>query len=139
MSEFPQRHAIARAEFFLALAERCDVQNRQDFEAFLEAAIIFARTAIHRLQTQCKCHPEWASWFASIKQDPAVCFFWDQRNFILKEGPPKMGQVISFNPVSRAAELYYFESPSVDAAATVRKHLRSLATTISEAEKRFSQ
>ena len=138
MSYFPQRHAIARAEFFLALAENCDVQNRQDFEAFIEAAIIFARTAIHRLKTQFEHHPDWSLWFASIKEDPAVCFFRHQRDFILKEASPKMGQVISFNPVSLATNLYYFETPSIDAATTVRKYIQSLATTIIEAENRFS-
>lgn len=139
MNDFPERHAISRASFFLDLAEKCSPEDRKDFEAFLEASIIFARTAIHRLKHHCSNHPEWGKWFEQQNNDSAVCFFRHQRNFILKEGPPKVGQTIGFNSINRASELYYFESPYVDAVSTVRRHLVSLSITVFHAESRFSQ
>ncbi len=43
-----QREAVCRAELFLLLAQDCKMEDRELLEAFLEAAIIFGRMAIHR-------------------------------------------------------------------------------------------
>ena len=139
MAEYPKRHALARAELFLALADQCTVQDQDMFEAYLEASIIFARTAIHRLQSQYEGHPQWTEWFDSLRTDPAVTFFRVHRNFALKEGPLKVGQIIGFGGIERAAQLYHFEHPSVDASDTVRKHLAALAITVRSAEAKFKQ
>ena len=71
-------------------------EQRDVFAAFLEASIIFARIAIHRLHSQFEHHPDWRAWFASLKDDPAVSFFREHRDLILKEGPPKVSQTINF-------------------------------------------
>ena len=105
---FPPRHAISRADFFLTLASSCTASQRDDFEAFLEAAIIFGRTAIHRLQHEFKQHPDWPNWFHSLKGNPAIDFFKEHRDFTLKESSPKVGQRIGFQSVSTAQELYFF-------------------------------
>lgn len=132
-----ERAAIARAEFFLALAEQCPPEQRSEFEAFLEAAIVFARAALHRLKGEFESHPAWKAWFAQLKGNPSVEFFREHRDFLLKEAPPKVGQIISFNPVASAAQLYYFEDPSVTATETVRKHLQSYAKTLLDGEACF--
>ncbi len=123
MSSARERTAIARAEFFLSLAEQCRPEQRQEFEAFLEAAIVFSRAALHRLKAEFESHELWAPWFANLKNDPSIEFFRKQRDFLLKEASPKVGQVITFNQIVTAAQLYYFEDTSSDTAAeTVRKH-----------------
>lgn len=139
MSELPKRHALSRAEFFLTLAEQCTPEQSEDFEAYLEASIVFARTAIHRLQAKYHRHPAWKKWFKSLQKNPAVEFFRGERNFIVKKGPPKMGQISTLNPIKRAAQLYYYEQPSFDATKTVRVHLNSLIETVTEAETLFSK
>ncbi|HTS49905.1 MAG TPA: hypothetical protein VMH05_18280 [Bryobacteraceae bacterium] len=64
-------------------------------------------------------------------------FFRVQRDYILKEGPPKVGQIISFNPTKMASELYYFESADIPATDTVRRHLQALAAFVKEARAKF--
>ena len=114
------------------------MNDREGFEAFLEAAIVFGRAAIHRLQAKAGKHPEWKQRFGNLRGDDAVEFFWKQRNFILKEGPPKVGQIISGNPIRSAAELYYFENPAVRATDTVRRHQEIVATLVRDAEAKFT-
>ena len=139
MSTAHERTAIARAEFFLALAEQCTPEQRTKFEAFLEATIVFARAALHRLKSEFEPHPSWKAWFAELKGNRSVEFFREHRDFLLKEASPKVGQIISFNPVETAAQLYYFEDPSVTATATVRNHLQSYAKTLQDREACFRQ
>ncbi|MGK2957890.1 MAG: hypothetical protein ACSLFB_05720 [Acidimicrobiales bacterium] len=129
--------AIARAELFLSLAEKCTPEQRTEFEAFLEAAIVFSRAALHRLKSEFESHPSWKVWFTQLNGNPSVKFFREHRNFLLKEASPKVGQSIFFNPVSIAAQLYYFEDPSITATATVRNHLQSYAKTLQEGEACF--
>lgn len=137
-TSFPPRHAISRAYFFLNLAECCDIQTRDHCEAFMEAAIVFARTAIHRLQSQFKHHPDWKKWFAALLNDSAVMFFRQERDHILKVGPPKVGQVIGGAP-QRAAEMYYYENFDIPATVTLRRHLDAVTETVKEAEQKFTQ
>lgn len=137
MTTAHERTAIARAEFFLALAEQCTPEQRTEFEAFLEAAIVFSRAALHRLKSEFESHSSWRVWFAQLRGNPSVEFFREHRDFLLKEASPKVGQIISFNPVTTAAQLYYFEAPSVTATATVRRHLDSYAKILLDGEACF--
>lgn len=59
MSTAHSRTALGRAEFFLHLAEKCTPAQRAEFEAYVDASIIFARTALHRLKSKCSNHPSW--------------------------------------------------------------------------------
>lgn len=138
MSTAHSRTALGRAEFFLHLAEKCTPDQRAEFEAYVDASIIFARTALHRLKSKCSNHPSWRNWFTQLKGNPAVEFFRDNRDFLLKEGPTKIGQVISFNPVTTAAQLYFFETPPAPATETLRKHLDSYTKTLQEGENIFN-
>ncbi len=138
MSTAHSRTALARAEFFLHLAEECRPDQRAEFEAYVDASIIFARTALHRLKNKYSHNPSWAAWFAQLKGNPAVEFFRENRDFLLKENPAKIGQVISFNHITTAAQLYFFETPSAPATETLRKYLTSYTQALQEGEDIFN-
>jgi len=95
------RHAIERAKFFLAKAKECPADNRVDFEAYLEASIIFGRSAIHRVKSAYKREAEFKDWWDSLFDDPSVKFFKDERDFILKEGSAKLGQKLFCHLLNR--------------------------------------
>jgi len=100
------RHAIERAKYFLAKAKECPADSRVDFEAYLEASIIFARSAIHRVQAAYKedavFKNKFKIWWDSLEDDPSVLFFRNERNWILKKGSAKLGQNVTapFIPAS---------------------------------------
>lgn len=138
------RHPLFRARFFLEKAKACPPDARVDFEAFLEASIVFARAVVHRLKTKYDRHRNWKAVWDSWAQQPAVQFFREERDWILKEAPPKLGQKIfvasvgSSEPTaapSSAAGFYYYDDPQVPATATVEVHLASLEILLTEAEK----
>ena len=141
MDYFPKRHAISRARFFLNLAKQCPIEERDEFEAYLEASIVFARTALHRLKSEHERHSNWEPWWNGLLYDPAVVFFRNERNWILKEGPPKFGQIIREGgpPTCTAAELYYYENPQIPATDTVKKHLDAAEALLIEAKSCFSE
>jgi hypothetical protein len=91
-------------------------------------------------------HPGWKSLWDSWARQPAIQFFREKRNWILKQAPPKLGQKIfaasvgSSQPTSvpsSAAEFYYYDDPETPATATVEKYLVSLAGLLTEAEQGF--
>lgn len=121
-----------------------------EFEAFLEASIVFARAAVHRFQTKHQKHPAWKQWWDSLKGNPAAEFFRTERNWLLKDAPPKIGQKV-FLPFlghggnqelarapAKAAELYYFEDPGTPATVTVARHLDALAILLARGEQQFT-
>jgi len=140
MGDFPKRDAISRARFFLQLAKRCPVEKLDEFEAYLEASIIFGRAALHRLQSEHESHSNWKQWWDSILDNPAVEFFRNERNWILKKGPPKIGQKIGVGgaPAPMAAEWRYYENPQTPSTDTVEKHLNAIEALLVEAQSRFS-
>lgn len=139
MAQFPPRHAISRARFFLKQADGCGVDQRDGFEAYLEAAIIFGRTALHRVQSEHDKHPKWKAWWNRLLTNDAVSFFRQERDWILKEGPPKVGQVIRIGqPMEAVADLYYYEDPNIRAATTVAQHLNAVEHLIVEAQSLFA-
>jgi len=136
MSNFPPRHPISRVRLFLKEASKCTVTQKDEFEAKLEAAIIFGRNVIHHLQTKYSKHPDWVEWFAALRGNEAVEFFKEHRDVTLKEASPKIGQIIGFVPAQSASELYFFE-PNVQAIDTVQKHLDEMIRLTNEASKLF--
>ena len=104
------RDAVSRARFFLGKAQDCSADERDDFEAYLEAAIVFARTAIHRLKSQFESNREWKVWWDGLLADPSLQFIRDERDWILKEAPPRIGQVAyGGRQPEDAAAFYYYE------------------------------
>jgi hypothetical protein len=140
MSYFSKRDAIPRARFFLQLAKLWPAEQRDEYEACLEASIIFGRAALHRFKTKYKRNPKWKSWWDDLKDNPAVKFFRHERDFTLKEGPPKVGQIIGGGslPTPMAYELYYYENPQTPMTDTVEKHLNAIADLMIDAEADFS-
>ncbi len=144
-----RRDAISRARFFLELARDCpyveDLAGREAFEAYLEAAIVFGRAAIHRVHEAAEkkargdpgLHAGVKTWWDSLLGNPAIEFFREERNFILHEGPPKTGQKIGSLAPLKAEELYYYEDPAVPATATVERHLDAVEKIVTVAEARF--
>lgn len=129
-----ERTALARAEFFLGLAENCAPEHRKEFEAFLEASIVFARTAIQRMKEKFESESKYKIWLKELSGNVAVEFFRENRDFILKEDSMKIGQIITFNPIENASQLYYIEEPSVTATETVRKYFELCSKIITEKE-----
>jgi hypothetical protein len=140
------RSALSRARLFLERANGAGPDQRDDFEADLEAAIVFGRAAVHRFKTEHEKHQAFKAWWALLEADPTMVFFRKERNFILKEGPPKVGQKIfaaSIGPngqdmpapaVTTAGALYYFEDPAIPATDTVERHLVELVRLLQAAE-----
>jgi hypothetical protein len=134
------------------MASECAADRRIEFEAFLEAAIVFARAAVHRLQTRHRNHPQWKAWWASLGGNSSVQFFRTQRDWLLKEAPPKIGQraflkslvvrgwqrsqPLGYEP-TKAAEFYFFEEPDIVATYTVERHLAELERLLKEADVLF--
>ena len=73
-----------RSRLFLRLARECGADRRVEFEAFLEAAIVFARAAVHRLQFQLNRHPRWIDWWDGLRGNPSIEFFRIERDSLLK-------------------------------------------------------
>src|SRR5215813_10550286 len=119
------RDAISRARFFVQKAESCSVRQQEECEAYLEAAIIFGRTVLHRLKSEHDKHPKWDGWWNGLLSNASVSFFRVERDWFLKEGPPMIWQVIRLGDSSDlvAADLYYFESPDIRATDTIKRHL----------------
>ena len=77
-------------------------------------------------------------------------FFRSERDFILKEAPPKLGQKISMPSIgpggddipaalfSKASDYYYYDDPSVPATQTVASHLEALRRLLQAAEQGFT-
>lgn len=141
MSNFTPRDAISRAEFFLDLAKDCPGDKKNDFEAFMEASIIFARSALLRTKTKYKGHPQWKPWWKGLLKNPAVDFIRKERNWILHEAPPQVGQTVRLGapPAQKASELYYYEDPEIPATETIEKHLEEMKKLIQYAENTFSK
>jgi hypothetical protein len=111
----------------------------------LEATIVFARVAIHRVheaaKNKARSNPSMKAgvkaWWDSLRDDPAIEFFRVERDFILKQGPPKVGQLVKVGGPAplKAEELYY--DPAVRATATVERHLNSVESIVKNAEAQF--
>jgi hypothetical protein len=141
------RQALARAKLFLEKAKNARAEERVDFEAFVEASIVFARATLHRMKTRYGRRAGWSDWWESLRGDPAIEFFRTERDWILKESSARVGQKVylhaagSKDPPSfprMAQEYYYFKDPATSATSTLEKHLLELERRVDEAEVRFA-
>lgn len=145
---YESRSAVSRSRLFLRLANECSPDERVEFEAFIEAAIVFARAALHRFQALHESHPEWKAWWNALRANPSTDFFRAERDWLLKEAPPKIGQrgfvasvgssQSNYEP-SGAGEFYFFEDSSVPATDTIARHLEELERVLKEAEVLFGK
>ena len=147
MVTYESRSALERAQCFLDKAKACSADERVDFEAYLEATIVFARAAMPRFKKRFGGHPGFDAWWdGPLRNDSAVRFFQTERNWVLKEAPLKLNQIgyaasvgcqgPSSQP-TKAGDFYFFEGPSIPATETVTRHLVALKAMLGEAEQRF--
>lgn len=82
---------LGRANFFIDYAEKYSFVDRQAFEHFLEATIVYGRSVTFHLQKEFSKHSGFNDWYdkkqEEMRKDPLFQFFLDKRNYILKEGP----------------------------------------------------
>jgi hypothetical protein len=153
--KYDSRHAIARARFFLQKARKCRIDSREDFEAYIETTIVFAQTALLRLEKKYKKTAIYKTWWKSVKNKRSVKLFRKHRNVIIHEAPPKVGQILKMplhkvnvtiggepegitsasselpEEILYASDLYYFEKdPSISATDKVEEHLNELEAYI---------
>ena len=142
------RTALSRAKLFLKLARDCPAEQRIEFEAFLEAAIVFARASLHRLKTEHENDPKWRDWWESLRGKESIEFFRTERDWLLKEASPKIGQQVFAprigNPVvaivpTLAADFYFFKDPKQSATDTLGRLLGELEIQLTEATACFGQ
>lgn len=135
LEPFPPRHAVARARFFHRLAARCGPEQRDDFEAFVEASIVFARAAFDRLRAQHARKANCSVWWERLRRHPSFAFVDSERNWVLHQAPPKIGQVTrSGHTLTSAEESYFFETPDIPATKTLLHHLDNIERLVREAE-----
>ena len=130
------------------MASECAADRRVEFEAFLETAIVFGRATLHRFKTQYESHPCWNEWWSGLRGNPSVEFFRTERDWLLKEAPPKIGQKVFVGSLvmgstgtprpnyapTKAGEFYFFEGPEIPATATIDRYLTELEQMLKEVE-----
>jgi hypothetical protein len=118
---------------------RCVAADRAEFEAYLGTSIVFARSALHRLQTKYGKRPGWTEWWDGLLSNAAVEFFRKHRNTVLKEARLPIGQIVyqGGHAQDLASIFYYFED-GVPATVTVGRHLGTLEGIVRDAIEKFS-
>jgi len=90
MSEESIAHkTLTRARFFVDQAEKCDTSHREEFEHFVYAAIVFARSITNYIQKEYKHSAGFDVWYSQkreeMRSDPLLKFFYKARTSILKK------------------------------------------------------
>lgn len=137
------RTPLSRAKLFIKMAKNCSLDDCIEFEALIDASIVFARSAIERYgksnNTRHGQDARWQEIWNSWKKDTTIMFFTDNRNLILHEAPLKINQRLfaSFFDASRSetitstdspyyADLYYFNDKNLPATEELENHLMKL-------------
>lgn len=93
------RDRIKQAKFFITKAREIGFSDRDAFRYYIEAAIVAERSVTHLLQKQYDHVPGFHDWYTSIQtqlhNDPLAHYVLQKRNFVLKEGPATIRNVIS--------------------------------------------
>lgn len=93
------RETLTKARALLRLAEKLDLNERDEFAVLLESAIVFGRSVTLHLQKEYSSKSGFEEWYthqqAQLRDNPLCRFFLNMRNFILKEGPAKATRTIS--------------------------------------------
>ena len=116
------------------------MEHRDRCEAFMEAAIIFCRAALHRVRTQYKRRPGWDEWWNGLLNDPDLAFIRRRRDWIVKEAPETFSQVVQpGQPFSFAADCYYYERYDIRATTTLRRCVDATEGHTTDADTKFGQ
>lgn len=92
LSQTSPRNPLTRARFFLAHAEALPSTEREAFDNYLQAAIVFGRSVYHYLRSLAESpdvDAAYRQWFRTksteMKADPVLEYFRDSRDLLLKE------------------------------------------------------
>ncbi len=133
-----RRDALSRAALFIKLARACDIGERDEYEACLEASIVFGRAALQQLPQRYGRHPGWNAWWSGLLHDDSVTFIRRERDHILKVAPAKVNQVIRVGSLTTRADAhYYFHAMDESASTTIERHLHRTSDLVREASERF--
>jgi hypothetical protein len=103
------RQALDKARFFTEQATASGAVGRPEYQQFLEAAIIFARTVTFHIQKEFGSHPSFPAWYDQwrkrLASDPRASFFLEARNYALKQGPLLLRHHLTLT-VSDGAQLF---------------------------------
>jgi hypothetical protein len=92
---------LEKARFFVNEARRANPSNSNAIANYLEAAIVFARSTTLHLQKQFAHTPGFEEWYQEqqrrLNNDRLSRFLLLQRNYLLKEGPAPVSQVIGIS------------------------------------------
>ena len=93
------RQTLGKARLFAQQAQHSKLENREAFQANLEAAIVFGRSITFHIQKEFAHQKDFDAWYANhqstLKNDLLSQFFLQSRNFILKQGPAGVKRVIA--------------------------------------------
>jgi hypothetical protein len=135
------RDPLNRAHWFLNEAMPLPPDERIRFEIYLDSCIIFARSAMHRMDTRLRKagHSGWLKSFTDPADLTAVEFFRNKRDRLLKEAASRIGQTIYFgDPPSppRASDFYYYVQDE-RAVVTVERYLGRIRAIIESAARNY--
>lgn len=136
------RNAFSRARFFLAKADECSPEQRNDFEAYAEACIVFARAGVLRAKEKYRNQAAFKTWWDPLQQNTKLEFLREERNLVVHEAPAKVGQVIALGGgIAKASQLYFYERDStgnpVDVLETLEEWITEAEAAVAQAESMF--
>lgn len=92
------RETLERSRFFVKAARAAEPAERESFEHYVYAAIVFGRAVTNHLQKEYKHCPGFDDWYeeqqSEMQKAPLLRFFYAERTFILKRRPTPIQKTI---------------------------------------------
>jgi len=116
------------------------MEQRDRCEAFMEAAIIFCRAALHRVQSQYKRRPNFKAWWEGLLNDADLKFIRTRRDRIVKQAPEAFNQVgRPGQPFNHAADTYHYKHYTIRATTTLRRCVDATERYVQDADAKFGE
>ena len=92
------RETLERSRFFVKAARAAEPTDRESFEHYVYAAIVFGRAVTNHLQKEYKHCPGFDDWYeerqSEMRKAPLLRYFYNERTFILKRRPTPIQKTI---------------------------------------------